>query len=539
MDLGMNIAPSQRLETALTAQLLQSVTILQKTSLELETAIKEELESNPLLELDDTVPEEEREVRDEELPESGAELMENPDSEQEYDFSDNESLDDTEMVDRGVLDGARDNELDYERYLEDGTDQVDAPFKDLNASPNDSDDNWDRPIKDVGKSLQDTLRDQLLLWSGTHELLKQLSECGCTEERFKMLVEYLIDSLDESGFLPIDQSHIPISIPEDRYISEIESMLRGEIHEDDLSIPVREALHVLKGFTPRGIGARDKRECFLMQAYDIPNFPELSIAILEKCYDDLVELRYAKIAKTLGVTVKEIQDAVLSLSRLNPNPGFQLSSGGVQTIAADMRIVEKKGHFEVEVVRSSTRVRINQTYKAIIQDKRASKTDKDFVRTHLNKANVFIKALDDRYSTMEKVMRAILRRQKEFFAHGPAFLKPMVLQDIAEDVNRDVSIVNRVTNGKYVDTPFGIYELKRFFTNGVKQGDTGDSNEVSSAAILEAIKKLVDEEDKSKPLSDDAIAEALSQQGIEIKRRTVAKYRDDKLKILPARLRKR
>ena len=548
-DLGMSLGTSQRLEQTLTPQLLQSVNILQKTSMEIETAIKDEVESNPLLELDDSVPEEEREVRDEELPDSGSELVNDAGSDYDPDNSfENGSLEDSAMMDRGMLDNPGEGELDYERYLSDGSSDEDAPYKDLNVASKDADEEWDRPIKDNGNSLQEQLRDQLMLWSGTRELQEQLRLCGCSEKRFRTLVEYLIDSLSEEGFLQggdvqNDSGLIPVFTAEkssDEYVNEIEAMLRGEISLEEASVPVREAVHVLQSFNPRGIGARNQRECFLIQAYALPKFPVLGIRILENCYDDLLGLRYAKIGKALGASTEDVQKAVASFARLNPHPGFQLSNARVQTISADMKIVEKRGRFEVEVTRSTTqkRLRINQTYKSILDDKSSPKEARDFVRTHLNKAVEFMKALDNRYSTMELVMHAILKRQKDFFTHGPAFLKPMILQDIADDINRDVSTVNRVTNGKFVDTPYGIYELKRFFTSGVKQGSAPDAEEVGSAMILDAIKKLVDEEDKKKPLSDQVIADKLAEQGIKVARRTVAKYRENNLKILPASQRK-
>ena len=265
------------------------------------------------------------------------------------------------------------------------------------------------------------------------------------------------------------------------------------------------------------------------------------IKILEECYDDLLALRYAKIGKALGVSTEDVQRAVASFAKLNPHPGFQLSNSRVQTIAADLKVVDKHGHMEVESVRSSMqkRLRVNQTYKAILDDKGASKSDKEYVRTHLFKAVEFIKALDNRYTTMELVMRAIFKRQKDFFKKGPAFLKPMVQQDIADDIKRDVSTVNRSVNGKYVDTPYGIFELKQFFTSGVKQDSSPDGEELSSATILDAIKKRVDEEDKKKPLSDQAIADKLMEQGIKVARRTVAKYREEELHLLPASKRKK
>jgi len=550
MDIGMNLGTSQRLEQTLSPQLLQSINILQKTSLELETAIKDELESNPLLELDDSMPDEDREVRDDELSESGAERSGETSAENDAygDMDDRESgsLDDSAMVDRGLLDGDQ-GDLNYEQLFSDGTGSDDAPFKDLNAGSSDSDDEWDRPIKDNGKSLQEQLRDQLMLWSGSRDQLEELEKNGCSETRFRSLVEYLIDSVNEDGFLQLDGLDCaPINISEDSYINEIESMIRGERNLEDCSLPVQEALHVLQGFNPRGIGARNQRECFLIQAYGIPNFSPLAIRILENCYEDLLALRYAKIAKALKETPEAVQRAVASFARLNPHPGFSLSNARVQTVSADLKIMEKRGKFSAEAVRSpmQKRLRINQTYKAIIDDKNASKSDRDYVKSHLNKAVEFMKAVDNRYSTMELVMQAILKRQKDFFSKGPAFLKPMVLQDIADDVKRDVSTVNRVTNGKFVDTPYGVYELKRFFTSGIKQksssenGGDGAEEILGSAQVLDAMKKMIDEEDKRKPLSDQAISDKLAEMGMKVARRTVAKYRENSLKVLPASQRK-
>jgi RNA polymerase sigma-54 factor len=304
---------------------------------------------------------------------------------------------------------------------------------------------------------------------------------------------------------------------------------------------VREAIHVLQSFKPAGIGARDQRECFLIQAYAIPNFPSLAIEILEQEYENLLQLRYPKIAKALDVSVEEVKAAIASLSRLRPHPGFQLSHSFSHIINADLKVVEKKGNYEVVCFKTKMQksLRINQTYKAILTDPSASKQDKEYVKTQLAKATDLIKAVDNRFSTIELVMRAIVKRQRGFFENGPAFLKPMILQDVADDVHMAVSTVQRATDQKYVETPYGIYELKQFFTNGIKQGSSPDSEEVGSAQVIAAIKALIDEEDKSSPLSDQDISDELLKQGIKVARRTVAKYREKELKILPKNQRKR
>ena len=544
MNLGMQANIGQTQEQTLSPALLQSVKMLQKTSQELETAIKEEVEVNPLLEVDDG------DFDDQEVPVDKDPEELDPLANDSDEFPDDiedmarGSLDDTADVDSSYLDGDS-TDVNWDSYLGDGTSYDDAPFNDLNSGAKDPDEDWDRPIKDVGKSLQEQLEDQLRLWNGTRELQDQLQENGVTEEHFRKLVQYLINSINDDGFLCDSsregESEAMVVQSDDKYIDEIERVLRGELKLEDASLPVREAVHVLQSFKPSGIGARDQRECFLIQAYAIPNFPSLAIRILEKEYENLLQLRYAKIAKALSVSADEVKTAVASLSRLRPHPGFQLSHSYSHIINADLKVVEKKGSYEVICFKTKMQksLRINQTYKAILTDPSASKQDKEYVKAQLAKATDLIKAVDNRFSTIELVMRAIVKRQRGFFENGPAFLKPMILQDVADDVHLAVSTVQRATDQKYVETPYGMYELKQFFTSGVKQGSSPDAEEVGSAQIIDAIKTLIDEEDKSSPLSDQDISDELLKQGIKVARRTVAKYREKELKILPKNQRKR
>jgi|P1105metagenome_2_1110788.scaffolds.fasta_scaffold00495_31 RNA polymerase sigma-54 factor len=545
MNLGMQANIGQSQEQVIAPALLQSVKMLQKTSQELETAIKEEVEVNPLLEVDDG------DFDDQEVPiDKDPEELDPRSSESDSEFPEDienmaqGSLDDTAEVDGSYLDGDSAVDVNWDSYLGDGTSYDDAPFNDLNSGSKDSDEDWDRPIKDVGKGLQEQLEDQLRFWSGTRELLEQLEVRGVSEEYFRKLVLYLINSINDDGFLcdaNHDNADVMIVKSDDPYIEEIERVLRKELDLEEASLPVREAIHVLQSFKPTGIGARDQRECFLIQAYAIPNFPALAIRILEEEYENLLQLRYTKIAKTLDVSADDVKTAVASLSRLRPHPGFQLSRSYSHIINADLKVVEKKGDFEVICFKTKMQksLRINQTYKAILTDPSASKQDKEYVKAQLVKATDLIKAVDNRFSTMELVMRSIVKRQRGFFENGPAFLKPMILQDVADDVHMAVSTVQRATDQKYVETPYGLYELKQFFSTGIKQGASPDAEELSAAHILDAIKTLIDAEDKSSPLSDQDISDELLKQGIKVARRTVAKYREKELKILPKNQRKR
>ncbi len=555
----MQIGQSQRLEQNISPQMLQAAAILQKTSQELDIAINEELSANPLLEMDDEVPED-----------TGAEESANDSGDdgeiREMDFESG-NLEDTADHDYDISDNVIDT--DMERRLSDGSYDDDAPFKDLNAPSKDASDEWDRPQKDRDKSLQDNLRDQLRDWNGTPQLIEQLEDDGCTEEHFRTLVQYLIDSLDEDGFLQGAPDEVMMKMAadrgEDKFIVEMERVIRDEIPLEKASVPVAEAFHVLQGFTPRGIGARGIQECFIIQAQYIEDFPELTLRILKEHFDDLMDLRYPKIAKALSVPVDEVQKAVRHISKLTPHPGRLISNAPTQIKQVDLRVERKGGRFEVECTQDSwkkvKRLHVNKLYADMLTDgSKLDKATREYILNNKRKAEEFISAANNRFSTMELVMKAIVKRQPAFFKNGPAFLKPMVLQDIASEVNRDLSTISRVTNGKYVETPFGIFELKDFFTSGVRQqgkravvqpaaedaplgpvvnaGEEGDEDVVGSARILEAIKDLVDGEDKKKPLSDQAIADALAAQGIQVARRTVAKYREERLKILPARQRK-
>ena len=568
MNMNMQLGQSQRLEQNISPQMLQSATILQKTAQELDMAINEEISANPLLELDDEVPEEI--AGSEESAENDEDSTKDSDS--QYDEMDFErgTLEDTADHDYDISDNVVDT--DITNRLSDGSFDDDAPLKDLNAIQKD-DDAWDRPQKDRDKSLEDNLRDQLRDWNGTPLLLKQIEQAGCTEAHFRTLVQYLIDSLDENGYLQSAPDDVMMKMSadssEDAFVVEIERVIRGEVDLVQASLPVAEAFHVLRSFTPRGIGARNMQECFVIQAMALDNFPQLTLDILEKHFDDLMELRYAKIAKSMSVPEASVRQAVAVLAKLTPHPGRQISNTPTQIKHVDLSVERKNGRLVVECTQESRskvrRLHVNKYYVDMLTSgMKLDKETREYIQNNKRKAEEFISAANNRFSTMEQVMRAIVKLQPAFFAHGPSFLKPMVLQDIADEVKRDLSTVSRVTNGKYVETPFGIFELKEFFTSGVRQsarrvpqgapagaspvavapGESGESpaladdDIVGSARILEAIKELVDGEDKKKPLSDQAIADALAKQGIQVARRTVAKYREDRLKILPARQRK-
>lgn len=523
MNLGMQLNQGVRLEQNLSPQMLQSITILQMNTLDLETAIKQETEQNPLLELTDTEEKNEEDVSSEDYTEENIES--NPDAED---------------METGLIDDPDEKLIDWDKYFEEGFVDAERPLKDLNA-PDPEEEEWSlQPTE--SQSMQDFLKNQLRSWK--------------RPERIVVIVEYLIDCLDDKGYVQtalaqdvsslkirsgfkeveeISPEYLASSNPD---ILEAEEVLQNKKELDKASFVVREAFHILQSLSPRGIGARNLQECLLIQAYSIPDFSALAIKILEKYFEALKTLRYGAIAKELNVTTDEVQIAVQELSKLSPHPGVLINNSSIQMIVPDMSVIEEKpGVFKVIMkdIPIRSRLRINQTYKRLLMNPSTSKKDKEYIRDKLNSANSFLRSVDNRQSTIELVMKAIIQRQTDFFVKGPEYLHPMILQTIADDIQRDPSTVNRVTNGKYVETAYGVYELKQFFTNGLRQDDGSD---MSSARILNLIKELVENEDRKKPLSDQALTNALEEKGIRIARRTVAKYREEELKILPARLRK-
>jgi RNA polymerase sigma-54 factor len=388
-------------------------------TLDLETAIKQEVETNPLLEIEDGENKTELEN-----------ISENHDTTPEH----TESSD----TERELMNSQSDNDIDWDKYMSDGFQNAEAPLKDLNSPDPDDDDI--HPENKGFQSLQDYLKNQLREWK--------------RPPRIVTIVEYLIGCVGDDGFLAPAGTEFSELDPEkltstNADIAEAEAVLQNKIALEAASLAVQEAFHVLQSFTPPGIGARNLRECLLIQAYRLPDFSPLAIEILEHHFEALKELRYAAIAKALNITTEAVQAAVHELSRLTPHPGTQIGDAPLQTIIPDMSVVETKpGEFSVIMKNNSLpRLHINSTYKMLLKDKNTSKEDKDYIREKLNAANTFMRSIDNRHSTMSLVMQAIVDKQYDFFAKGPEYLKPMILQDIADTVKRDPSTVNRVTNG--------------------------------------------------------------------------------------------
>ncbi|MEA2713550.1 MAG: polymerase sigma-54 factor, partial [Gemmatimonadales bacterium] len=298
-----------------------------------------------------------------------------------------------------------------------------------------------------------------------------------------------------------------------------------------------EMLTVIQRLDPSGIGARDLRECLLIQLVELADTASLTYRLVFEAFPDLIAHRWNDLAKRFGVEPVAVQAAADQLSRLDPKPGLRYSEQTDGYIIPDL-IVEKIG-VRYHVFLNDTgmpRLRLSRSYQEIARDKKKmTPENREFIASKMNSANWMIQAIEQRRQTMLKVMNFIVDRQRDFFEKGIEYLKPLTLREVAEVINMHESTVSRVTNEKYVQTPRGVLPLKFFFSSALS---TSSGEDASARSIRAKLEKMVGEENSAKPLTDQQIVHLFQEQGIQIARRTVAKYRDQ-LGILPARMRKR
>jgi len=296
----------------------------------------------------------------------------------------------------------------------------------------------------------------------------------------------------------------------------------------DLDAPLEkvEEIHTLvQTFDPSGIGSRNLRECLLIQMKQQQHLNAIAVRILEECFDDFINKRYEVISKKLEISLDDVRSAFEDIRRLNPKPGEGYFDEKQNYIIPDL-IVQKVGNEFVVYLNDGNipNFQINSVYRnMILQRKDTDKKIRDFVTKKLESARWFINAIHQRRTTILRTMRAIVDKQWEFFEKGKNYLKPMILNDIAEEISMDISTISRVTNGKYVQTDWGVFELKYFFSERM---ETSNGEEVSTKIIKSKLLDIIDNENKSNPLSDQAIAELLEKEGYPIARRTVQKYRE-------------
>lgn len=478
MRVGLQQSVKLGQELRINPRLYQAMDLLYMPLLDLQQHLKQELVANPFLEL--------VEPTDEPVDES--ENSETKEDENEVDWED--------ILLDGFETGGRREEYEEREYFE--------------------------PTAVATRDLYDHLRDQI-------SLLR-------LEARQIMIAEEIIGNIDDAGFLTCSLEEVLDSL--NRFLSSADANQAGFDEMEPFALDeVEAALGVIQSLDPPGIGARDLRECLLLQLRDREMTNGLVYDIVEKHFEQLVNHRWAEISKELGVSPREVQTAADDIAKLDPKPGLQYAGGEGNYIIADL-VVEKVDSDYI-VFHNDTalpRLRLSRSYREVARDKGKFKGEnKEFISNKLNNANWMLQAIEQRRQTMLKVMNFIVNRQRDFFEEGIEHLKPLTLREVAEVINMHESTVSRVTNQKYVQTPRGVFPLKFFFSSGLS---TDSGEDVSARGIKARIRKLVSEEDPKKPLTDQAIVDILKREGINIARRTVAKYRDQ-LGILSARMRKR
>jgi RNA polymerase sigma-54 factor len=298
-----------------------------------------------------------------------------------------------------------------------------------------------------------------------------------------------------------------------------------------------EMLTIIQRLDPSGIGARDLRECLLIQLVELADTTSLTYRLVAEAFPDLIAHRWNDLAKRFGVEPAAVQAAADQLSRLDPKPGLKHSKQSDGYIIPDLIVEKIGGRYQVFLNDTGMpRLRLSRSYQEIARDKKKmTPENREFIASKMNSANWMIQAIEQRRQTMLKVMNFIVDRQRDFFEKGIEYLKPLTLREVAEVINMHESTVSRVTNEKYVQTPRGVLPLKFFFSSALS---TASGEDASARSIRAKLEKMVSEENSAKPLTDQQIVHLFQEQGIQIARRTVAKYRDQ-LGILPARMRKR
>lgn len=368
--------------------------------------------------------------------------------------------------------------------------------------------------------------------SFTQSLLEQLGFRNLTEHQHQVAA-FIIGSLDDDGYLRRD-------------IESLVDDLAFRAGVDTTEEEVLEMLKVIQEFEPAGVGARDLRECLLLQICHLKQTPEVVNAtrILKDFFQEFTNKHFQKIMSRMGISEEELKTAMNKILKLNPAPGGQIDdtyNDQAQQIVPDFLLNYEDGELKMTMPRFSVpELRVNRKYADILMQaanssEREKKEAATFVKQKLDSAKWFVEAIKQRHNTLESTMKAIIDYQHDYFIDGDeSNLKPMVLKDIAERTGFDISTISRVVNSKYIETHFGIYPLKYFFSEGL---ENQEGEEVSTRELKRALQECVDAEDKRRPLTDDQLVEEMTKKGYKLARRTIAKYRDQ-LNIPKARLRK-
>lgn len=498
LKIGQNISQKQSLQQKLSPQQIQFVKMLQLPSIALEQRVKEEMEMNPVLEEADATMEETIQ-----------------DSEEEWNRSEesDEKESKTDPVDQN-------SEIDWDSFSQN------TEYDGVNYSSSNYNEDW--------KDLPDPYYASFL-----EELEEQVQLLDLSDEEL-LIADQILGSLDEDGYFRRDISAVVDNIAFNHGILlDVESVNR-----------VRKKIQRLD---PIGIASVDLRDCLICQIKQFvadDAVKKMALKILESEWDAFEKKHFEKLKNRLNLTDEDLKEIFELIKGLNPRPGAfsNPATAGQQYIEPDFEVYfepdesesQNEGEFIIRLnQRNSPPLRISSEYREMWESLKNVKRDggssqaKKFIKEKVESAQWFIDSIKQRQNTLMKIMKMIVSLQSDFFKYGEG-LKPMILKDIADKIEMDISTVSRVVNGKYVQTNFGVFELKYFFSEGL---ETDSGEDVSSREVKNLLRTIIEEEDKSKPLSDKALTDILKKRGFRVARRTVSKYREN-LQIPVARLRK-
>lgn len=503
MRTGLQQNAGLRQELKVNPRLYQAMDLLYMPLLDLQQHLKQELLTNPFLDL--------VEPEDEDNESESDSDVDTDERTEATDLSEPEST--TEAQTEPEKTG--DDDVDWEAVLLDG-------FETGGQREEHEQREWYEPVTVDTRDLADHLKEQISLLDLT--------------PRQAFLADEFVGNISDDGWLACSLTEIRDGANEvlQREADAREHEVQLTLFTDD---EVNAMLQIIQDLDPPGVGARDLRECLLLQMRAAGQSESLAFRLVRDAFDELIAHRWSELSKRYAISAQDVQGAADDIAKLDPKPGLRFSAGSDNYIIPDLVVERIDGQYHIFLNDGNLpRLRLSKAYQDIARDKKRFDVEsKDFIANKLNSANWMIQAIEQRRQTMLKVMHYIVDRQRDFFERGVQGLKPLTLREVAEAVGMHESTVSRVTNEKFVQTPRGVLPLKFFFSSGLS---TSDGDDVSARGIKDQIEKLVSGEDPKNPLTDQAIVEILMQTGVQIARRTVAKYRDQ-LGVLPARMRKR
>ena len=487
MKPGLNQSTQLRQELKINPRLYQAMDLLYMPLLDLQQHLKQELLNNPFLDLVEAEDEEEEQEGEAEEPA------------------------------QAEAEDERSGEIDWEEILLDGFDTAGGRREEHEERE------YFEPVTVATRDLSDHLRDQVSLLELT--------------PRETLLADEFIGNINDDGYLASGVDEIVSAL------NEVVTKAAEEAGRDTEDLPLyteqegQKMLGTVQSLDPPGVGAQDLRECLLLQLKEAGLEQSVPYRLVRDCFEELINHRWSEISKRFGISAGDVQKAADEIAKLDPKPGLQYGSRDENYIIPDLIVEKIDDRYHVFLNDANLpRLKLSRAYQEIARDKKKfDGENKEFISNKLNSANWMIQAIEQRRQTMLKVMNYIVERQREFFEKGIQYLKPLTLREVAEVINMHESTVSRVTNEKFVQTPRGVLPLKFFFSSGLA---TSDGEDVSARGIKAQLQKLVQEEDPKHPLTDQAIVNILRESGVQIARRTVAKYRDQ-LGVLSARMRKR